>query len=225
MCGRPIIAREQRFRGGDSLRTRTGGGDVQEQVLALIRESLRTKEDFFRKNVARVLDVVGCVVEALSSGNKLLIFGNGGSAADAQHLAAEFVNRYALDRAPLPAIALTTDTSVLTSIGNDIGFNHVFARQIEALGRKGDIAWAISTSGRSPNVVEGVRRAREIGLVTICFSGGNGGGLETLCDYVVHVDSSRTPRVQEVHIVVGHIICELVERILCGSGGSRDEKA
>lgn len=206
------------------MRTMTREGDLREQVRALIQESLRTKEDFFRNNVARIFDVVECVVTALSSGNKLLIFGNGGSAADAQHLAAEFVNRYALDRPALPAIALTTDTSVLTSIGNDVGFTHIFARQIEALGREGDIAWALSTSGRSPNVLEGVRRARAMGLVTIGFSGGKGGELGTLCDHAVHVESSSTPRIQEVHIVVGHIICELVERTLCGLGGSRDQQ-
>jgi len=194
---------------------------VREQALALIRESLRVKEDFFRDNLTRVLDVVECVAKTLSGGNKVLIFGNGGSAADAQHIAAEFVNRYVLDRPALPAIALTTDTSVLTSIGNDLGFAQIFARQIEALGRKGDIAWAISTSGRSANVVEGVRRARAMGLVAIGFTGGNGGELRALCDHGVHVQSSSTPRIQEVHIVVGHIVCELVERRLGVSGGSR----
>ena len=134
-----------------------------------------------------------------------------------QLLAAGPAPQHERDIAPAKTAAVLEDDSRCDRYGG--------ARQIEALGRQGDIAWAISTSGRSPTVVEGVRRAREVGLVTICFSGGNGGGLETLCDYVVHVDSSSTPRVQEVHIVVGHIVCELVERILCGSGGSRDEKA
>jgi D-sedoheptulose 7-phosphate isomerase len=153
-------------------------------------------------------------VEALRGGGKLLFFGNGGSAADAQHLAAEFVGRYEKDRPPLAAIALTTDSSALTAIGNDYGFEQVFARQIRALGRRGDVAIAISTSGRSQNVILGIEAAREAGLATIALTGGDGGKLAPIVDIAIVVPSTTTARIQECHITIGHVLCEYVDREL-----------
>jgi D-sedoheptulose 7-phosphate isomerase len=176
---------------------------LRETVLQLAQESLKVKERFFQENVDAILEIVQLIGETFRRGNKILIFGNGGSAADAQHIAAEFVNRFLFDRAPLPAIALTTDTSILTSIGNDADFSCIFSRQIEALGRKGDIAWGITTSGKSPNVIEGFRTAKH------------------MADHGLNVASTSTPRIQEAHITAGHIICELVERELFPSGGGR----
>jgi D-sedoheptulose 7-phosphate isomerase len=193
---------------------------VQEKILQAAQESSQLKEQFFRDNVDAVAEIVLFITETLRRGNKILIFGNGGSAADAQHIAAEFVNRFLSDRAPLPAIALTTDTSILTSISNDMGFSLVFARQIEALGGKGDIAWGITTSGTSPNMIEGFRKASEMGMKTIALTGKDGGEVLRMADYALNVHSSSTPRIQEVHITVGHIICELVEGALFPSGGN-----
>jgi D-sedoheptulose 7-phosphate isomerase len=161
-------------------------------------------------------------VESLRAGGKLLFFGNGGSAADAQHLAAEFVGRYVAERAPLPAIALTTDSSVLTAIGNDYGFDQVFVRQIRALGRRGDVAIAISTSGRSPNVILGIEAAREAGLATIALTGGDGGNLATIVDVAIVVPSTTTARIQECHIAIGHVLCEYVDGELLGKDGGPD---
>ncbi|MCJ7664546.1 MAG: D-sedoheptulose 7-phosphate isomerase [Desulfobacterales bacterium] len=196
-------------------------GSLRETVLSLAQESLRVKERFFQENVDAVVEIARLLGETFRQGKKILIFGNGGSAADAQHIAAEFVNRLLFDRAPLPAIALTTDTSILTSIGNDADFSVIFARQIEALGRKGDIAWGITTSGKSPNVIEGLRKAKEIGMITIAFTGNDGGEALRMADHGLNVASTSTPRIQEAHITAGHIICELVERELFPSGGGR----
>ncbi len=194
---------------------------LKEVVRQLAQESLKVKERFFQENVDAIAEIVQLIGETFRRGNKILIFGNGGSAADAQHIAAEFVNRFLFDRAPLPAIALTTDTSVLTSIGNDADFSCIFSRQIEALGHKGDIAWGITTSGKSPNVIEGFRTAKERGMTTIAFTGKDGGEALRLADHGLNVASTSTPRIQEVHITAGHIICELVERELFPSGGGR----
>jgi D-sedoheptulose 7-phosphate isomerase len=196
-------------------------GSLRETVLSLAQESLRVKERFFQENVDAIVEIARLLGETFRRGKKILIFGNGGSAADAQHIAAEFVNRLLFDRAPLPAIALTTDTSILTSIGNDADFSIIFARQIEALGRKGDIAWGITTSGKSPNVIKGLRKAKEIGMVTIAFTGHDGGEALRMADHGLNVTSTSTPRIQEAHITAGHIICELVERELFPSGGGR----
>ena len=187
---------------------------MQQKVIRLVQESLKVKERFFRENLDAIMEVAHLIAKVLRRGNKILIFGNGGSAADAQHIAAEFVNRYLIDRAPLPAIALTTDTSILTSISNDADFSLVFARQIEALGRKNDIAWGISTSGESPNVIKGLRKAKEMEMVTIAFTGQDGGEVLRIADYGLNVDSPSIPRIQETHITLGHIICELVEEEL-----------
>jgi D-sedoheptulose 7-phosphate isomerase len=168
-----------------------------------------------------LLAMANAVTISLRRGGKLLIAGNGGSAADAQHIAAEFVSRMNYDRAPLAAIALTTDSSALTAIGNDYGFVHVFERQVHALGRPGDVLLAISTSGRSPNIVLALRAARERGMVTLGFTGAQGftstpgGAVVEKCELVLRAPSTVTPTVQQIHIIAAHIVCSLVERKMC----------
>jgi D-sedoheptulose 7-phosphate isomerase len=157
------------------------------------------------------------IAESMRDGGKLLIAGNGGSAADAQHIAGEFVSRLNFDRGPLPAVALTTDSSVLTAIGNDYGFEQVFERQVRALGRRGDVLLAVSTSGRSPNILSALRAAREIEMMSIGFTGMRGVAMAALCDLVLIVPSEVTQLIQQVHIVAAHAICELVEAELCGA--------
>jgi D-sedoheptulose 7-phosphate isomerase len=151
-------------------------------------------------------------IDSLKNGGKVLIFGNGGSAADAQHIAAEMVGRYKVERKGLPAIALTTDTSALTSIGNDYGYSHVFDRQVEALANKGDIVIGISTGGSSGNVINGLQTAKELGCKLIGLSGRDGGEMNTLCDVNLVVPAEDTPRIQEMHIVIGHTICHLIDQ-------------
>ena len=171
------------------------------------------KDRFFSENRGAIVAAADRIAECLVSGHKLLIFGNGGSAADAQHLAAEFVNRFRIERPPLAALALTTDTSVLTSIGNDYDFAEVFEKQVRAVGKKDDIAWGLSTSGGSKNVVRAIETAGEMGLATLGFCG-PGGRLAEAADAAFCVPSVVTARVQEVHITLGHMLCELVDRIL-----------
>jgi D-sedoheptulose 7-phosphate isomerase len=188
-----------------------------------IARALLDSAELKRRIAVEQVDAIGrageTIVAALRQGNKLLLFGNGGSAADAQHLAAEFVGRYVSERSPLAAVALTTDTSALTAIGNDYGFEQVFARQIRALGRRGDVAIAISTSGRSRNVILGVEAAREAGLATIALTGGDGGELAPIVDVAIVVPSSTTARIQECHITIGHVLCEYVDGELLGDRG------
>lgn len=167
---------------------------------------------------ATLAQVAQTCIGALRRGNKILFAGNGGSAADAQHLAGELVSRFNYDRPGLPAFALTTDTSVLTAIGNDYGYEHLFARQIEAVGQAGDVFVGISTSGRSPNVLNALRRAREKGLVTVGFTGRGGGDMPALCDHCLRVPADATPRIQEGHISLGHTLCWLIERALFPKG-------
>jgi D-sedoheptulose 7-phosphate isomerase len=163
--------------------------------------------------LARTIETVARLcVKALRDGNKILLAGNGGSAADAQHLAAELVSRFYFDRPGLAAVALTTDTSALTAIGNDYGFERLFARQVDALGRKGDVFIGLSTSGNSPNILKGLDEARLKGLVTVGLTGQGGGRMAALCDHCLRMPSSETPRIQEGHIVVGHTVCALIER-------------
>jgi D-sedoheptulose 7-phosphate isomerase len=185
--------------------------EMEEYIIKTFRESAQTKEVFLNENLHRVVAVIEAVTAALMAGNKILLFGNGGSAADAQHLAAEFVNRFLIERPPLPAIALTTDTSVITSIGNDYDFSEIFSKQIRAIGQKGDIAWGISTSGNSINVVKGFEAAQKIGMTTIGLTGRDGGDIGRMVDFHLNVSSKSTPRIQEVHITVGHVICEMVD--------------
>ena len=178
--------------------------DEHEAVLAATRDALR----------AEFVRLVAASVAALAGGGKLLFFGNGGSAGDAQHLATELVARYAADRKALAAIALTTDSSALTAIGNDLGFERIFARQIEALGRPGDLAIAITTSGRSTNIVRGLETARDMGLGAAALAGGDGGAVRTLADPCLVVPSRVTARVQEMHITLGQMLCLAIEREL-----------
>jgi len=184
---------------------------IDDIIKRIFRESIQLKETFLRDNLEKIIRTVDVITEALKKGNKVLLFGNGGSAADAQHIAGEFVNRFLIERPPLPAIALTTDTSVLTSIGNDYDFSEIFSKQIRALGQEGDIAWGFSTSGGSVNVVKALEAAKKMGLVTIGFTGRDGGAVGMISDCHLNVPSNVTPRVQEVHIVVAHAICELVD--------------
>jgi len=158
--------------------------------------------------------IAAAAVEALRHGRKLLIAGNGGSAADAQHIAAEIVGRYKMERRAWPAIALTTDTSALTAITNDYGFEHVFARQVQGLGQRGDVFWALSTSGKSPNILAALRTAREQGLVTVGFTGAKGGALAAHCDHLLVAPSDDTPVIQQIHLMAAHAICDQVEHAL-----------
>lgn len=184
---------------------------MEDHIIKIFKESGRVKDTFLNENLAKLVNVVEAITAALKSGNKILLFGNGGSAADAQHLTAEFVNRFIIERPPLPAIALTTDTSVITSIGNDYDFSEIFSKQIRAIGQPGDIAWGISTSGNSPNVLKGLEQAKKMGLVTVGFTGKDGGDIAKMVDFPIHVSSNSTARVQEVHITAGHAICEMVD--------------
>jgi len=190
---------------------------LQSAIAELFGASIRAKQVFLAENAAALERAVGLVGDALAAGGKVLLFGNGGSAADAQHIAAELVGRFNGDRRALPAIALTTDTSALTAIANDFGYDAVFARQVEALGTKGDVALALSTSGRSPSVLRAVEACRARGITTIGLTGGTGGTLAGMVDVSLRVsDSTHSARIQETHILVGHVICELVERRLAG---------
>jgi D-sedoheptulose 7-phosphate isomerase len=189
------------------------------RLRALAADSAAVQERFFERSAQQVLDAGRRMSDALQAGGKVLVFGNGGSAADAQHLAAELVGRYLYDRPGLPALALTTDTSALTAIGNDMGYESVFRRQVEAHGRKGDVAIGITTSGRSRNVVDALRVARERGLVTIALTGGGGGLLKDAVDHLLDAPSTDTPRVQEVHGLVVHLLCQIVEETLFPRGG------
>ena len=187
---------------------------MQEVIKGIFKESIALKETFLEKCLEQTLLLAKQTIETIKAGKKLLFFGNGGSAADAQHLAAEFVNRFQRERRPLPAIALTTDTSILTSIANDYDYSLIFVKQIEALGQSGDMAWGISTSGMSPNVYLGLKKAKQRGLKTVALTGGDGGKIANIVDISIIVPSFKTPRIQEIHITIGHIVCELVERVL-----------
>lgn len=181
-----------------------------------VAESLELKKAFFEAREDQITTVAAAICSVLEKGNKVLLFGNGGSAADAQHVAAELVGRFQKERRPLAAIALTTDTSILTAIGNDYGYDQVFARQVRALGRAGDLAIAISTSGNSANVLAAASAARDLGLVTVGLTGSGGGKLASLVDYLLDVPHKAAARVQEVHGMIGHILCELVDEDLKG---------
>ena len=185
---------------------------VQDAIRRIFAATAAAQQRFLADHTEALAQVIEVTAAALASGRTLFFFGNGGSAADAQHLAAEFVNRYLLPRAPLPAIALTTDSSALTSIANDFGYDEVFAKQIQALARPGDIAFAISTSGNARNVLRAVEECRRRGVITVGLTGGTGGMLAQRVDHLLCVDAARlAPRIQETHIVIGHVLCELVE--------------
>lgn len=182
-------------------------------ITDILEDSIGVKDKFIRDNIDLIIKGADIMSQCIASGHKILIFGNGGSAADAQHISAEFINRFQIERHPLPSIALTTDTSIITSIGNDYHFDEIFSKQIFALGQKGDIAMGISTSGNSPNVVKAMELAKEKGLINIGV-GGCGGKIVALSDIAYSVQSSVTARIQETHITLMHILCELVDRKL-----------
>ncbi|MGE0643923.1 MAG: SIS domain-containing protein [Nitrospira sp.] len=189
---------------------------MQTVVLAAFADSAHVKQQFARDHADRIVQVATVLATAFNNGHKLLLFGNGGSSTDAAHIAAEFVGRYKKERAPLPAIALATDIAAITCIANDYGYEELFARQVRAHGRQGDVAIGISTSGNSPNVLKGITTARECGLTTVAWTGGTGGKLAGMVDYPFVVPSTLTSRIQESHITLGHVLCELVEDHLLG---------
>jgi len=184
---------------------------MEDLIVKIFKESCHIKELFINENLSRLVGIVEAIKKCLEQGNKILIFGNGGSSSDSQHLAAEFVNRFRIERPPLPAVSLAADSAVITSIGNDYDFSEIFSKQIRAIGQPGDVAWGLSTSGKSPNVVKGLETARKNGLVTVGFSGKDGGDMARMCDYILNVPSTNTARIQEVHITAGHVICEMVD--------------
>ncbi len=194
-----------------------GTDAVAERISRIFNESVAAKLRFLEECRPTLVRVVELVATALRGGKKVLLFGNGGSAADAQHIAAEFTGRMIMERPPQPAIALTTDTSALTSIANDYGYADVFAKQVQALGRPGDVAIAISTSGNSPNVLAALRICRDKGIHSVGFTGRDGGQMAKLVDHLLNVSATtKTPRIQETHILIGHTICELVDERLFG---------
>jgi D-sedoheptulose 7-phosphate isomerase len=188
--------------------------DMRSHILAQIAEAQRIMTHMLNDSalLARVEDAARACVQSIRAGGKILLAGNGGSAADAQHIAGEFVSRFAFDRPGLAAVALTTDTSILTAIGNDYGFEKLFSRQVQALGRRGDAFIGYSTSGKSANVLRALETAREAGLICIGFTGNRGGPMRELCHHLLEVPSADTPKIQEGHLVLGHIICGLAER-------------
>src|SRR5213079_1585499 len=187
-------------------------------ALAAIRSSIETKERVARECLDDIVEMAHIMTMALQKGRKVVFFGNGGSAADAQHISAELVGKFKRARPALRASALTTNTSILTAIGNDFGFDEIFARQVQASLQPGDVAVGISTSGRSPNVIKGVNEARRIGARTVALTGAGGRQFAALCDHKVIVPSDDTQRIQECHIMIGHIVCELTEDLIGGTG-------
>jgi len=185
---------------------------IQNQIMKSVSVAGKLAES--PENVTAIKDAASAVVLAVRDHGKVMLAGNGGSAADSQHIAAEFVSRFYFDRDGLPAIALTTDTSVLTAIGNDYGFDRIFARQINALGNEGDVFLALSTSGTSVNIIEALKECRKKGVKTIGLTGRSGGKMNDLCDIIIKVPSEETPGIQEMHILIGHIICSIAEEAL-----------
>jgi D-sedoheptulose 7-phosphate isomerase len=193
---------------------------MKEFITSQIKNSYEIKKAILEDNklIELISNIGEILIKTYKSGNKLLIAGNGGSAADAQHIAGELVSKFYFDRPALPAIALTTDTSILTAIGNDYGYEKVFSRQIEANGVKGDVFLGISTSGNSKNIIEGIKTAKNKDILTIGLTGRNGGKMKDLCDYCICVPSDETPRIQEAHILIGHILCSIIEEAIFGKG-------
>jgi D-sedoheptulose 7-phosphate isomerase len=189
---------------------------------ANLESSIKVHQAFIAGCLTELVSAAQTLAAAYRSNRKAIFFGNGGSAADAQHLAAEFVGRYLRERRPLPALALNVNTSVLTGIGNDYGYAEVFARQIEALGVAGDVAVGLSTSGKSRNVIEAMARARKLGMATIALTGASGGDLRGMVDTLIAVPSDATPRIQECHILAGHALCDIVESVLTGALPTQD---
>lgn len=193
---------------------------MKDTIARMLKEGADLRLQMIETMTADILEAAKAIAEAFKAGRKVLLFGNGGSAADAQHIAAEFMNRFLIERPPLPAVALTTDTSIITSISNDYSFDEVFSKQIKALGKKGDIAFGISTSGSSQNVLKAFRVAKRLGMVTIALVG-DGGKAASLSDISLCIPSKSTPRIQEAHVAVGHLLCELTDAILFREVGKR----
>ncbi len=193
---------------------------INEYISNQVKKSIDVKQKLLdsQELMNLVQEVALKCVEVYKNGNKTLIAGNGGSAADAQHIAGEFVSRFYFDRPGLASIALTTDTSIITAIGNDYGYEKLFSRQVQANGVKGDIFIGISTSGNSANVIEALKECKEKGIITVGLTGEKGGKMSEMCDYCIRVPSNETPRVQEAHILIGHIICAVVEEAIFGKG-------
>ena len=188
---------------------------MKEAITKAFEESIQAKKAFLRENLDTLMAAIDVIAQAFLRGNKFLIFGNGGSAADSQHIAAEFVNRFRIERPPLPALALTTDTSAITSIANDYDYKEIFAKQVKALGKEGDVALAISTSGNAPNVLAAIEACKKLKIATIGLTGGDGGKMARQVDYLLRVSEGKnTARIQETHILVGHVICEMVDQKL-----------
>ncbi|MCX5705076.1 MAG: D-sedoheptulose 7-phosphate isomerase [Candidatus Omnitrophica bacterium] len=188
---------------------------MRDRIKDILLESIQVKEEILRSQIGHILEIADLVIECLKKNGKVLIFGNGGSASDSQHIAAELVGRFKKDRTALAAIALTVNTSIITSLANDYSYDIIFARQIEALGQKNDVAIGISTSGKAKNVAAGLRQAKKMGLKTVALTGGDGGDIASLAEVSLIVPSRVTARVQEAHITIGHIICELIEQAVC----------
>ena len=192
---------------------------MKDAIIKAFDESAQIKVKFVRENIDKIIDVVQLIAQAFREGKKVILFGNGGSAMDASHIAAEFVNRFLMERPPLPAIALNTDTAVLTSISNDYDFSQVYSKQLSALGHEGDVVIGISTSGNSPNVIKAIDVAKKNGMKTVILTGGTGGKLANVADYTFIVATKATPRIQETHITLGHAICQMVDEELFGNHG------
>lgn len=193
---------------------------IQKYISDQVKKSIKVKQQLLenRKLIDLIKEVSLKCVEVYKNGNKTLIAGNGGSAADAQHIAGEFVSRFYFDRPGLASLALTTDTSIMTAIGNDYGYEKLFSRQVQANGVKGDMFIGISTSGNSANVIEALKECKEKGIITVGLTGEKGGKMAEMCDYCIKVPSNETPRIQEAHILIGHIICAVVEEAIFGKG-------
>lgn len=193
---------------------------IQKYINDQVKKSIKVKQQLLenRKLIDLIKEVSLKCVEVYKNGNKTLIAGNGGSAADAQHIAGEFVSRFYFDRPGLASLALTTDTSIMTAIGNDYGYEKLFSRQVQANGVKGDMFIGISTSGNSANVIEALKECKEKGIITVGLTGEKGGKMAEMCDYCIKVPSNETPRIQEAHILIGHIICAVVEEAIFGKG-------
>ncbi len=190
---------------------------MKDDIVKIFEESAQVKVRFARENAEKIVEVVQLIAQAFRDGKKVILFGNGGSATDASHIAAEFVNRFLMERPPLPAISLNTDVAVLTSISNDYDYSQVFSKQLAALGHEGDVVIGISTSGNSANVIKAVEVARKNGMRTIILTGGTGGKLANKADYTFIVPTKHTPRIQETHITLGHTICQMVDEELFGN--------
>ncbi|MDP3042208.1 MAG: D-sedoheptulose 7-phosphate isomerase [Candidatus Omnitrophota bacterium] len=188
---------------------------MYERIKDILLESIQVKEEILRNQIGQIAGIAQLMIDCLKKDGKVIVFGNGGSASDSQHIAAELVGRFKKDRSALAAIALTTNTSILTSLANDYGYDVVFSRQVEALGKKNDVVLGISTSGKAKNVALGIKQAKKMGIKTVVLSGGDGGDIVKLADVSLVVPSKITARIQEAHITIAHIICEMIEQELC----------